>query len=81
MLAGLYGVAVGYFTAVDWKTGESSWTLQAGLFVVGGLVFAIYAVAGAVRPSKAMFLPPLALCVVSSLLVISATVSDWLGWS
>lgn len=55
---GAVAVLGGYFTAVNWKTGESDWTFGAGLLVVGGIVFAVYCLYGAVRPTKISFLPP-----------------------
>lgn len=58
LLVGLIGVGSGYYTAVDWKTGESDWTAEAVFLIVGGIVLASYSLWGAIRPSKLSFIPP-----------------------
>lgn len=65
IITGFFLVFIGYFTAVDWKTGESDWTLAAGAVVVAGIAFAIYCLIGAIRPTRAMFMPPLILTGIS----------------
>lgn len=65
IVSGFFLVGIGYFTAVDWKTGESDWTLAAGAVVVAGIALGIYCVIGAIRPTRAMFMPPLILTGIS----------------
>lgn len=55
---GLYLILGGYYTAVDWKTGESNWTTAAVFLIIGGVILAGYSLWGAIRPSKLSFLPP-----------------------
>ena len=77
IVTGSFMVLIGYYTAVDWKTGESDWTLAAGAVVVAGIALAIYTLIGAVRPTKAMFLPPLILFVITLTGSILGVVADF----
>jgi hypothetical protein len=70
-------VMIGYFTAVDWKTGESNWTTGAALLVLGGVVFTIYCLIGAIRPTKALFIPPLILASISAAWAILVVIADF----
>ena len=70
-------VFIGYFIAVDWKTGESDWTTGAALLVLGGVAVAIYCLVGAIRPTKVSFMPPLTLFAVSGTGSILAAVADF----
>jgi hypothetical protein len=74
---GLFMVLIGYFTAVDWKTGESNWTTGAALVVVGGVAVAIYCLIGAIRPTKVSFMPPLILFVITVTGSILGVVADF----
>lgn len=76
MTAGFFLILIGYYTAVNWKTGESNWTLGAGLTVLGGAAVAIYCVAGAIRPSKALFLPPLILLAMSVVAGVGLAIAE-----
>lgn len=76
LISGLYLVAVGYYTAVDWKTGESDWTTEAVLFILGGILLAAYSLWGAARPSKASLVPPIVLFAGATLLGGLALVDD-----
>lgn len=76
ILAGLFGVAAGYFTAVDWKTGESNWTAGAVLFIVGGLIVALYSIYGAIRPTKLSFIPPATMFFITGILTLIGFVQD-----
>ncbi len=76
IVVGFFLVLIGYYTAVDWKTGESDWTLAAGAVVVGGIGLAIYSLVGAIRPTKAMFLPPLMLSGLSLVGLILSAVAE-----
>lgn len=58
LLFGLYLILGGYYTAVDWKTGESNWTFEAVFFIIAGIILAGYSLWGAIRPSKLSFIPP-----------------------
>lgn len=62
---GLFLVGIGYYSAVDWKTGESDWTLASIAVIVAGVVVGIYSLVGAIRPTKAMLIPPLILIGLS----------------
>ncbi len=73
---GLFLVLIGYYSAVDWKTGEANWTLAAGAVIVAGIVLGIYCSIGAIRPTKAWFLPPLILTVLGLLGLVAAWVAD-----
>lgn len=71
---GFYLVLVGYFTAVDWKTGESDWTTGAAMLVLAGTALALYCLIGAIRPTRLLFMPPLILFAIGSpLLIVFAT--------
>lgn len=70
-------VFIGYFVAVDWKTGESDWTTGAALLVLGGVAVAIYCLIGAIRPTRVSFMPPLILFVISATGSILALVADF----
>lgn len=70
-------VGIGYFTAVNWKTGESTWTLGAALLVLGGIAFAIYCIYGAVRPTKIWFLPPTILFGLSVVLGAISAIGEF----
>lgn len=76
IVVGFLLVLIGYYTAVDWKTGESDWTFAAGAVVVAGIGLAIYSVIGAIRPTKAMFLPPLILTGLSLVGLILSAVAE-----
>ena len=76
MATGFFLILIGYYTAVDWKTGESDWTLGAGLTVLGGIVVSIYCLVGAVRPNKALFLPPLILLAMSVVTVVGLAIAE-----
>jgi hypothetical protein len=76
IVTGLFLVLIGYFTSVDWKTGEANWTLVAGAVVVAGIALAIYCLAGALRPTKAMFLPPLILTGISMAGLIASAIAE-----
>ncbi len=76
IVTGFFLVLIGYYTAVDWKTGESDWTLGAGVVVVAGIVLAIYCLIGAIRPSRVMFMPPLILTVLTLLGLAAAWVAE-----
>ena len=65
VIVGLLLVGAGYYSAVNWKTGEENWTLGAQLVIVGGIAFAGYCVVGALRPTRITFLPPAVLFVLS----------------
>ncbi len=58
LIFGLYLMLGGYYTAVDWKTGESDWTAGAVLLIVSGIILVGYSLWGAIRPSKLSFIPP-----------------------
>jgi hypothetical protein len=73
---GAIGVFAGYFTAVDWKTGESNWSLGAGLLILGGIAFAIYCLYGAFRPTRWSFLPATILFGLSVALGILTAVAE-----
>jgi hypothetical protein len=77
MAGGFVMVLIGYFTAVNWKTGESNWTIGAALLVIGGVAVAIYCLVGAIRPTKVSFMPPLILFVISGTSSILAAVADF----
>lgn len=74
---GLFMVFIGYFIAVDWKTGESDWTTGAALLVLGGVAVAIYCLIGAIRPTKVSFMPPLILFVITVTGSILGVVADF----
>jgi hypothetical protein len=74
---GLFMVLIGYFTAVDWKTGESNWTTGAALLIIGGVALAIYCLVGAIRPTKVSFMPPLILFVITVTGSLLALVTDF----
>jgi hypothetical protein len=76
LLLGLFGVASGYFTAVDWKTGESNWNGQAVFFIVGGLIVVLYAIYGAIRPTKLSFIPPATMFFLTVILALTTFVAD-----
>lgn len=73
---GFFLVLVGYYSAVDWKTGESNWTLSAAAVVFAGLLLALYSLIGAIRPSKGMFLPPLILTGISAFGLVAAWIAE-----
>jgi hypothetical protein len=75
-VTGFFLVLIGYYTAVDWKTGYSDWTLAAGAVVVAGIVLALYSLIGAIRPTRAMFLPPLILTGLSLVGLIVSAVAE-----
>lgn len=77
MATGFFLILIGYYTAVDWKTGESDWTLGAGLTVLGGVVVAVYSVVGAARPNKALFLPPLILLAMSVMAGVGLAIAEF----
>jgi hypothetical protein len=74
--AGGFIVLAGYYTAVDWKTGESDWTLGAGLAVIGGILFAIYCIYAAFRPTKITLIPALVLLGGSIALGLASAVGE-----
>lgn len=76
MATGLFLILIGYYTAVDWKTGESDWTLGAGLTVLGGILVSVYCVVGAVRPNKTLFLPPLILLAMSVVAGVGLAIAE-----
>lgn len=76
IVVGFFLVLIGYFIAVDWKTGESDWTLAAGAVVVMGIILALYSLIGAIRPTRAMFLPPLILTGLSLVGLIVSAVAE-----
>ncbi|MDH3189452.1 MAG: hypothetical protein OEM39_02255 [Acidimicrobiia bacterium] len=65
VIVGLLLIGRGYYSALNWKTGEENWTLGAQVVIVGGIAFAGYSVVGALRPTKITFLPPAVLFVLS----------------
>jgi len=76
IVTGFFLVLIGYFIAVDWKTGESDWTTGAALLVLGGVAVAIYCLIGAIRPTKVSFMPPLILFVITVTGSIAGVVAD-----
>jgi hypothetical protein len=77
LAVGAIGVFIGYFTAVDWKTGESDWTLGAAMLILGGIAFAIYCLYGAFRPTRWSFLPPTILLGLSTVLSVLSVVAEF----
>jgi len=75
-LLGLYLILGGYYTAVDWKTGESNWTTEAVFFIVAGLFLTAYSLWGAIKPSKLSLIPPALFFLSSGILVLAAVVGD-----
>jgi hypothetical protein len=73
---GSFLILIGYYSAVDWKTGESNWTMGAAGVVVAGIVLGLYSLIGSIRPSKALFLPPLILTGLSLLVLIASIIGD-----
>ncbi|MGF1618422.1 MAG: hypothetical protein ACFCU2_11560 [Acidimicrobiia bacterium] len=76
IVTGFFLIFIGYFTAVDWKTGESDWTLGAGAVVVAGIALALYCLIGAIRPTRVMFMPPLILTGISLLGLLAAAITE-----
>jgi hypothetical protein len=76
IITGFFLVLIGYYSAVDWKTGESDWTLAAGAVVVAGIALAIYCLIGAIRPTRFMFMPPLILAGFSLLGLVAAAIAE-----
>ncbi|MEX0796341.1 MAG: hypothetical protein WD274_06575 [Acidimicrobiia bacterium] len=76
IVTGFFLVLIGYYTAVDWKTGESDWTLAAGAVIVTGIVLGIYCLVGAIRPTRATFMPPLILTGISLLGLILLAIAE-----
>ncbi|HEY5889160.1 MAG TPA: hypothetical protein VIW94_00480 [Acidimicrobiia bacterium] len=74
VLIGLYLILGGYYTAVDWKTGESNWTTGAVVFIVAGIVLAGYSLWGAIKPGKVSLIPPASFLGASGIFVLLATV-------
>jgi predicted transporter len=58
LIFGLFLMLGGYYTAVDWKTGESDWTTEAVFLIIAGVILAGYSLWGAIRPTKLSFIPP-----------------------
>lgn len=77
IVTGFFLVLIGYYTAVDWKTGDSEWTLAAGAVVVTGMVLAVYSLIGAIRPTKVSFMPSLILFVITVTGSILGVVADF----
>ncbi len=75
VLLGLYLILAGYYTAVDWKTGESNWTAEAVFFIVAGIILTGYSLWGAIKPSKLSLLPPALFFFSSGILLLLAAVS------
>lgn len=65
IVGGFFLVGIGYYSAVDWKTGESDWTLASVAAIVAGIVVGIYFLIGAIRPTRAKLIPPLILIGLS----------------
>lgn len=76
-MVGLLFIAGGYYSAVNWKTGEENWTPGAQLVIVGGIGLAIYCVVGAIRPTKVTFVPPAILFTLSMVGIVFAGVAEW----
>ncbi len=76
LIFGLYLMLAGYYTAVDWKTGESNWTTAAVFLITGGIILAGYSLWGAIRPSKLSLMPPAVFFLGALLLGSLALVDD-----
>lgn len=77
IVTGSFLILIGYYSAVDWKTGEENWTLAAAAVVVAGIALAIYCLLGALRPTKPMFLPPLILAGLGLLVLIASVIAEF----